>query len=65
MYTYIYVYLCIYIYMAVSRLFMYTKREGVHRATITERVLISDSVRLPAGEQSDNFGILRLNDRKS
>ena len=50
--------------MAVSRLFMYTKKEGVHRATITERTPFYDGDRLPVGEQSDTLGLLRLNDRK-
>ena len=41
------------------------KKEGVHRATTTERTLFSDGVRLLAAEQSDTLGLLRLNDRKT
>ena len=44
--------------MAVSRLLMYTKKEGIHRAIITGRTLLSDGVRSSAGEQSDTLGIL-------
>ena len=52
-------------YMAISRFFIYTKRDRVNRATITERALLFGGVRLPAGEQSDALGLLRLNDRRS
>ena len=42
--------------MAFPLLSMCTTKEGVHQATITERTLFSDGVRLPAGEQPTLWG---------